>query len=662
MTGRRALAALATSAALAVFVTQTSTVVTAGPQVSPAAIVGSPSSALYCVAGQAANVHSLGWVASGTSYTVTFESDVTLATAVTRLDLDGSRSTSAFGDPDVRFTASTPGTMALLVSGNGRPGCYRYKAVIDSTSGAIASGAAVVAPQSSPDTVAVKPWKSPIQTMAIAGLASSAKHCVAGSGVAKVHDIGRVEEGATVTINFDSDFDPVAGVTNTDLVGQRGTSYVDDDSGGSLEPQLSFTATHAGTLTLFVSGYGDGAGCYHYDADITPSASPAPFTMELVAPSLAQEINTTLEAALRAGLGTAALASTRPETFFASLLRLLLPVPVYAQAGFTANCRSGGTIRIQSGVSAPGGGRVVLSSSPAIWSGCGYPLNNRIVTFSGNMVATGTWTAGAASNPVALQGSVEVNEIGIAPIDCSSLSTQHGCHGHVGGIGTGPADTQPSPNPNSCQATLSPTAVSASSSGGSFSVSVSVGSTCPWTAGSNSGFISVTSGASGRGNGTMTFSVAANTGAARTGSVSVAGGAVNVSQLAGASTTNLTGTWTETVAGGTQTMILTQTGNQLTGRAVGAAIGGVIQTSSVTGTVSGSSVSLTESDTILVSESGASVRCQIVVRYSLTASSNSRMTGPYTASGGCSISGLPPGVPSPPLPPFSESGTAVFTK
>jgi hypothetical protein len=42
---------------------------------------------------------------------------------------------------------------------------------------------------------------------------------------------------------------------------------------------------------------------------------------------------------------------------------------------------------------------------------------------------------------------------------------------------------------------------------------VTAGSTCDWTASSNAAWITVTSGASGSGNGTVSYSLTANTGA-----------------------------------------------------------------------------------------------------------------------------------------------------
>ena len=66
--------------------------------------------------------------------------------------------------------------------------------------------------------------------------------------------------------------------------------------------------------------------------------------------------------------------------------------------------------------------------------------------------------------------------------------------------------------------------------GGTGSVGVTAGATCGWTAVSNNSYIHVTGGASGTGNGTVTYSVDANAGAARSGTMTVAGRTFTVNQ------------------------------------------------------------------------------------------------------------------------------------
>lgn len=82
----------------------------------------------------------------------------------------------------------------------------------------------------------------------------------------------------------------------------------------------------------------------------------------------------------------------------------------------------------------------------------------------------------------------------------------------------------------SCSYSLNLTSQSFTPSAGTGSVAVAAGSGCTWTASSNAAWITITSGGSGNGNGTVNYSVAANTGAARSGTMTIAGQTFTVSQ------------------------------------------------------------------------------------------------------------------------------------
>ena len=83
-----------------------------------------------------------------------------------------------------------------------------------------------------------------------------------------------------------------------------------------------------------------------------------------------------------------------------------------------------------------------------------------------------------------------------------------------------------------CSFTLDPTNASFNATGGSGAVTVNVsGSNCAWTATSNSDFITITSGSSGGGNGTVIYTVAANTNSfPLTGTMTIAGQTFRVTQ------------------------------------------------------------------------------------------------------------------------------------
>jgi hypothetical protein len=84
-----------------------------------------------------------------------------------------------------------------------------------------------------------------------------------------------------------------------------------------------------------------------------------------------------------------------------------------------------------------------------------------------------------------------------------------------------------------CSFSLSSSSQAFPASGGSGTVNVTTTAGCGWAATSNASFISVISGASGTGSGVVGYSVAANTGAARNGTLTIAGQTFSVSQSSG---------------------------------------------------------------------------------------------------------------------------------
>ncbi|MBV9926188.1 MAG: M36 family metallopeptidase [Acidobacteria bacterium] len=82
-----------------------------------------------------------------------------------------------------------------------------------------------------------------------------------------------------------------------------------------------------------------------------------------------------------------------------------------------------------------------------------------------------------------------------------------------------------------CSFSISPTSASVAAAGGTGTVSVTATAGCGWTAVSNASFITVTSGASGTGSGTVGYSVAANTlTSSRPGTLTIAGQTFTVTQ------------------------------------------------------------------------------------------------------------------------------------
>jgi hypothetical protein len=89
------------------------------------------------------------------------------------------------------------------------------------------------------------------------------------------------------------------------------------------------------------------------------------------------------------------------------------------------------------------------------------------------------------------------------------------------------------PPPPSCSFSIAPNNQSIDAAGGGgTTITISTSAGCAWTAASQASWITLTSPASGNGPGTATFSVAANSGGARSGNLTIAGQTFTVNQAA----------------------------------------------------------------------------------------------------------------------------------
>ena len=107
--------------------------------------------------------------------------------------------------------------------------------------------------------------------------------------------------------------------------------------------------------------------------------------------------------------------------------------------------------------------------------------------------------------------------------------------------------TSPTAPTPTCTYNISSTSLSVAGAGGAAFLTVTAGAGCAWTAASNSGFVTLTSAASQSGNGTVNLTIAENGGDARTGTLTVAGQTVTVSQASG---DPLYGNWSGTIIKG----------------------------------------------------------------------------------------------------------------
>jgi hypothetical protein len=88
----------------------------------------------------------------------------------------------------------------------------------------------------------------------------------------------------------------------------------------------------------------------------------------------------------------------------------------------------------------------------------------------------------------------------------------------------------PPPSPPACTYAISPRSDNVPVAGDTGTVQVSTAGTCAWKASSNASWISVASGASGTGNGSVRYQVSPNSGAWRTGTLTIAGQTFTVTQ------------------------------------------------------------------------------------------------------------------------------------
>src|SRR5271165_453883 len=184
---------------------------------------------------------------------------------------------------------------------------------------------------------------------------------------------------------------------------------------------------------------------------------------------------------------------------------------------------SGFTVTGAGGTTLPGAVVAVVEALSATGSGTGIPN-----------VAMFIADANDANTPPAVcnapQGTVLTTSNGTATCDLvlSNTPGTYFLHANIAG-GVRPFKLIVTPG-QSCTFTLSSQSATVTAAGGNGSVNVTAASGCTWTADTSSNFITISSGASGSGNGTVAYSVAANTGTARSATVSIAGQTFTVNQ------------------------------------------------------------------------------------------------------------------------------------
>jgi Putative binding domain, N-terminal len=176
-------------------------------------------------------------------------------------------------------------------------------------------------------------------------------------------------------------------------------------------------------------------------------------------------------------------------------------------------------------IAAPGGTGAVAVTAP---SGCAWSA-----TSNASWISIQPGSTGAGNGSVTF---VVTPNTGPARSGTASVA------GQVVTINQAESAAQPQPQPppqlppqappNLCSYAISPGVASIGATAGSATVAITAPSGCSWTVASQTAWIAVISGASGAGSASVTISISANPGAARSGIVSIAGQAFTVNQAA----------------------------------------------------------------------------------------------------------------------------------
>lgn len=222
------------------------------------------------------------------------------------------------------------------------------------------------------------------------------------------------------------------------------------------------------------------------------------------------------------------------------------------------------------GQTIPGAVKVFADSPLGIRNGQGIPdVGVRIIN-SGDEVNPNPAAPPARCNAPA--GTVLTGLDGVATCDLVLGSTPGtyqlealvGDRGPAGGLSGTSFFTLTITAAPVCSFTLGASSQAFTAAAASGTVTVNTTSNCGWTASSNSDFITVSSAAGGSGPGSVSFSVAANTGPARSGTLSIAGQTFTVNQSgAGAPNLSITSpTLPGAVVGASYNASLTASGGQ----------------------------------------------------------------------------------------------------
>lgn len=312
------------------------------------------------------------------------------------------------------------------------------------------------------------------------------------------------------------------------------------------------------TITSGASGTGSGTANYSVAANNTGNARSGTITIGNQTFTVSQQVcsfaitTPTMLVADAGGNFTVAVTTSSACTFTAAVdtnatafINITSPSLVTGSAAVAFNI-SAETGAGRAGTMTIAGQTVtVVQTGPAGFPNCGATIMSGIGTFT-NAISfnanggTGelrfgapadcAWMASATVPWVAVYATSAVQQpygLGSGHFGYSVQANTSGAQrvGTIVGGGGTFTITQ-----SACSFTVSPTSAQVLSSGATGTISVTTSCTDTWTATSNASFITLSGPTSGTGNGTVTVTVAVNAGSARSGTVTIGGQTVTITQ------------------------------------------------------------------------------------------------------------------------------------
>ncbi len=182
-----------------------------------------------------------------------------------------------------------------------------------------------------------------------------------------------------------------------------------------------------------------------------------------------------------------------------------------------------------------------VCATAAAQGGCAYSLSTGSASFAaaGGAGSAGVtagagcgWTASSAASWITITGGASGSGNGAVSY---SVDANSGTTSRSGAMTIAGQTFTVTESGVSCSYSISPATVSVGSAGGSGTVGVIAAGGCGWTASSSVGWITITAGGSGSGNGTVSYSIAPNTtSSALTGAITIADKTFKILEAGGA--------------------------------------------------------------------------------------------------------------------------------